>query len=45
MKVTDLKEQEIINTNGEKENVIRYFSLEDIYITDKELNIGSPKNN
>ena len=44
MEIKDLKEQEITNANGEKENVIKYFSLSDIYITDRSLNIGSPKN-
>lgn len=44
MELKDLKEQEIINSNGEKENVIRYFSLSDTYITDRSLNIGSPRN-
>lgn len=44
MELKDLKEQEIINSNGEKENVIKYFSLSDIYITDRSLNIGSPRN-
>lgn len=44
MELKDLKEQEIINSNREKENIIRYFSLSDTYITDRSLNIGSPKN-
>lgn len=44
MDLKDLKEQEITNANGEKENVIKYFSLSDIYITDRSFNIGSPRN-
>ena len=44
MELKDLKEQKITNTNGKKENVIKYFSLSDIYITDRSLNIGSPRN-
>jgi len=44
MELKDLKEQEITNANGEKENVIKYFSLSDTYITDRSLNIGSPRN-